>query len=103
MAYIKVSFSEMEGAKQALDSYIEQTKARMNTTNVEVNTTMAASWSGPDYETFRSQWSRLGAKDSSTNLMLSELSSYSAYIQFVKTQYKIAKDAAIALSMAIAL
>ena len=103
MAYIKVTFADLENTKQAVDTYIRQTKTKMNTANVEVNTTMSSSWSGPDYDSFRAQWSKLGSKDSSTNLMLSELNSYAEYINFVKAQYKLAQDTAKALSLLIAL
>lgn len=98
MAYVKMSFDDLTKASDAIDAFVNQTKIKMGAAKMEVNVTLALSWSGVDYRSFQSQWSTLGQKDSSTNQMLSQLHSYSMYLDFVSKQYKKARDNANALA-----
>lgn len=101
MAYIKVCISDIKRSAEATENFVNQTVQRMRDANTEVNTNLAKSWSGPDYDNYKVQFGTLSEKGSTANKMLSELTSYSEYLKFAATRYIMAQQSAEMLASLI--
>ena len=94
MPFINVDRDRLYRAAAAIDNYINRHKGEMLNANNEINT-LAGAWQGSDFNQFRSGWSRVTEKDSTSDKMITSLENYAKFLRFASGKYKVAQTNAI--------
>ncbi len=94
MANIKVDHSQIEKTASAVDSYVQNHKAKMGNIGESV-TALGSSWQGTDYNQFKTEWEQINGKDSTSDKMIKSLESYAEFLRFAAKKYKSAQANAI--------
>ena len=94
MAYIKVDHSQFATTANAVDTYVNQLKSKMNSAEGEVNN-MSSIWQGADYTQFKSQWDKVTDGESTYSEMVKSLEAYSSFLKYAAEKYKDSQTKAV--------
>lgn len=94
MAYIKVEYSKMKSAYNAVDNYVKVLENDMKKAQGELKA-LSVNWQGGDFTQFKKQWQKVDDSDSTHTQMVKSLKSYSEFLKYAEKEYKSAQRKAI--------
>ena len=94
MAVIKVDYTKLDEAANAVEAYAEKMASTKNSMDIEI-TWLKTVWDGKDADAFMQAWNKVDGKDSVHSNMRNALLNYAKYLRYCAQQYKSAQADAI--------
>ncbi len=94
MSYIKVNHARLDSAAEKIEESLKRQKAHLNNADNQVKN-MQSSYSGEDYNAFKTQWSGVRAKGSFVDKTTNAVENYAEYLKFAAKEYKDAQSKAV--------
>ncbi len=94
MAVIKVDYTKLDEAADAIEAYADKMESKKNSMDFQIGT-LSLVWDGKDADAFKQAWKSLNEKDSVHSGMRSALREYAKYLRYCSQQYKSAQADAI--------
>ena len=94
MSYIKVNHAQLESAAEKIEESLKMQKTHLNAADKQVSD-LNSSYSGEDYNAFKTQWSGVRAKNSFVDKTTNAVENYAEYLKYAAKEYKDAQSKAV--------